>query len=98
MYGRASRCCNWGNPSTPGRLAGDRTAAQPKRVCRTARRLYEDLWREGYGGAYDSVQRFVTRWRNPPPPLTQAFVPLLFAPGEACQFDFSEEEVALAGR
>ena len=31
------------------------------------------------------------------PPLTQAFVPLAFAPGEVCQFDWSQETVLLGG-
>ena len=54
---------------------------------------------EGYRGAYDSVQRFVRR-RNVAksgPALSHAFVPLAFAPGEVCQFDWSHEHVALGG-
>jgi hypothetical protein len=31
------------------------------------------------------------------PAVTQAFVPLNFAPGEVCQFDWSHEQVELAG-
>ena len=69
----------------------------PRRCRRTAQGLYEDLCREGYSGAYDSVQRFVKRWRNRSTPPSQVFVPLSFDPGEAYQFDFSEEEVELAG-
>lgn len=69
----------------------------PKRQRRTARRLYEDLCQEGYTGAYDSVQRYVKRWKGRKSPLAQVFIPLAFAPGEAYQFDFSEEEVEIAG-
>jgi transposase len=71
----------------------------PKAQRRTARRLFEGLQAEGYRGAYDSVQRFVQRWkaaqssRSP----THAFVPLAFAPGEVCQFDWSHEHVELNG-
>lgn len=35
-----------------------------KRQQRTARGLYDDLCREGYRGAYDSVQRYVKRWKG----------------------------------
>ena len=53
----------------------------------------------GYNGAYDSVQRFVKRWKstNHGPKLTEAFVPLLFQPADACQFDWSQEQVELGG-
>jgi len=71
--------------------------ARPRR--RTAHRLFEGLQELGYGGAYDSVQRFVKRWKsgNHGPKLTEAFVPLLFQPGDACQFDWSHEQVELGG-
>ena len=71
----------------------------PKAQRRTARRLFEGLQVEGYRGAYDSVQRFVQRWKaaKSGPALRQAFVPLAFAPGEVCQFDWSHEHVELAG-
>lgn len=72
----------------------------PKSQRRTARRLFEGLQAEGYGGAYDSVQRFVKRWKSlnqNGPSKIQAFVPLMFAPGEVCQFDWSHEQVELGG-
>jgi transposase len=71
----------------------------PKAQRRTARRLFEGLQGEGYRGAYDSVQRFVRRWKadKSAPALTHAFVPLAFAPGEVCQFDWSHEHVELGG-
>ena len=71
----------------------------PKAQRRTARRLFEGLQAEGYRGAYDSVQRFVQRWKatKSGSALTQAYVPLAFAPGEVCQFDWSHEHVELAG-
>lgn len=71
--------------------------ARPRR--RSARRLFEGLQEIGYGGAYDSVQRFVKRWktRHHGPNVMQAFVPLLFAAGDACQFDWSHEQVELGG-
>jgi transposase len=71
--------------------------ARPRR--RTAHRLYEGLKEMGYGGAYDSVQRFVKQWKseNRGPKLTEAFVPLEFVAGDACQFDWSHEQVELNG-
>lgn len=74
----------------------DLDAKRPKRQRRCARQLFEDLQRQGYQGAYDSVQRFV-RDHKKRPARTAAFVPLRFAPGEAYQFDWSEEEVEIAG-
>jgi transposase len=70
---------------------------RPRR--RTAHRLFEGLQAIGYMGAYDSVQRFVKRWKsgNHGPKLTEAFVPLQFQPGDACQFDWSQEQVELGG-
>ncbi len=37
---------------------------KPARERRTAQRLYEGLREEGYEGAYDSVQRYVQRWKR----------------------------------
>lgn len=71
---------------------------RPKGQRRTAQRLFEDLQREGYAGAYDSVQRFVKAWKARRPGARQdAFVPLVYAAGDACQFDWSHEHVILGG-
>jgi transposase len=80
-----------------GWLSTERTL--PKAQRRTARRLFEGLQAEGYRGAYDSVQRFVRRWKASKfgPTIGQAFVPLAFAAGEVCQFDWSHEHVELGG-
>ena len=76
----------------------DQDGQRPKGQRRTARRLYEDLQREGYAGAYDSVQRFVKQWKGQAPtPACDAYVPLSFPPGETCQFDWSHEQVELGG-
>ena len=74
-------------------------AKLPRPRRRTAHRLFEGLQEIGYSGAYDSVQRFVKRWKsgNHGPKLTEVFVPLLFQPGDACQFDWSQEQVELGG-
>ena len=54
--------------------------SRPRR--RSAHRLFEGLQEIGYIGAYDSVQRFVERWKsgNTGPKPTEAFVPMLFLP------------------
>ena len=74
-------------------------AKLPRPRRRTAHRLFEGLQEIGYNGAYDSVQRFVKRWKagNHGPKLTEAFVPLMFLPADACQFDWSQEQVELGG-
>jgi transposase len=71
---------------------------RPLRERRTAMRLFEALRQEGYRGGYDSVRRFVKRWKKAQgPSVTQAFVPLAFAPGAKYQFDWSHEVVELDG-
>ena len=77
------------------------TEAQlPRNQRRTAMRLFEGLVDEGYMGAYDSVQRFVKQLKidsKNTPSIKQAFVPLVFKPGDVCQFDWSQEIVEIGG-
>lgn len=77
------------------------TEAQlPRNQRRTAMRLFEGLVDEGYLGAYDSIQRFVKQWKiesRNTPSIKQAFVPLVFKPGDVCQFDWSQEIVEIGG-
>ncbi len=76
----------------------EQDSQRPRSQRRTARRLFEDLQREGYVGAYDSVQRFVKGWKAQRPGAGKdAFVPLVFGAGDACQFDWSHEQVILGG-
>ncbi|KKI22572.1 hypothetical protein XM50_00510 [Sphingomonas sp. Ag1] len=64
--------------------------ARPRREKLRITRIHDLLLREGFDGSYDAVRRYATRWRqarrrdvmNAP-----AFIPLLFRPGEAYQFD-----------
>lgn len=74
-------------------------ACLPKAQRRTARRLFEGLQAEGYAGAHDGVQRFVRQWKagKKSPSVKEAFVPLVFAPGEAGQFDWSHEQAEIGG-
>ncbi len=82
------------------RLEGllEENEGKPRRERLTLVRIFEALQSEGYEGGYDAVRRHAKRWRR----LrgggdAEAFVPLVFAPGEAYQFDWSHEVVVLAG-
>ncbi|MEJ1379255.1 MAG: IS21 family transposase [Candidatus Sedimenticola sp. (ex Thyasira tokunagai)] len=77
----------------------EQDAQRPKRQRRSAQHLFEDLQLEGYGGAYDSVQRYVKAWKEErcSPTNTQAFIPLVFPSADAAQFDWSHEQVELGG-
>jgi len=71
---------------------------EPKRRKRTIKKIYAELKEAGYEGSYDAVHDFILQWRREQNQvLTKAFVPLEFAAGEAFQFDWSEEEIKLAG-
>jgi len=70
----------------------------PKKQRRTAQILYEELQLEGYQGGYDAVRRHVKRWRQDSRHIgQQVFIPLVFEPGEAFQFDWSHEWVQMGG-
>lgn len=69
---------------------------KPPKQRRTALLLFEMLQREGFAGGYDTVRRFVKGWREQDTG-TKAFIPLVFAPGEAFQFDWSYEQIELGG-
>jgi len=71
--------------------------AKPKRQQRTAVVLFEELQRQGYAGGYDSVRRYVQKWRKQEGTAVTAYIPQSFAPGEAFQFDWSYELVELGG-
>jgi len=68
-----------------------------KKERRSAMKYYTQLKESGYSGSYDSVQRFVKAWRCTSRESLKAYIPQYFHPGEAYQFDWSEETVALAG-
>jgi transposase len=72
--------------------------AKRKRDRLTTKRLTEQLKEVGYAGGYDAVRRYAQRWRQEhAAESAAAFVPLIFAPGEAYQFDWSHETVILDG-
>ncbi len=79
-----------------GYLATD--ATKPDREQRTAILLFEELQRQGFEGGYDSVRRYVQKWRKSEGGRkVTAYIPQTFDPGEAFQFDWSYEQVELWG-
>ena len=71
-------------------------AACPKRERLTYQRMYEELRFQGYQGGYDNVRRYARSWAEQEGERTAvAYVPLIFAAGEAYQFDWSHECVVL---
>jgi transposase len=74
----------------------------PRKQRRTGRQFHADLVSLGYSGSYGRVAAFIRSWREDRHRQEQTvgrgvFVPLSFAPGEAFQFDWSENYAILAG-
>ena len=77
-------------------LAANITVSRRERL--TFQRMFEELRSGGYTGGYDSVRRYGRVWAVREGERTAAaFVPLIFAAGEAYQFDWSHEIVVLDG-
>ena len=69
---------------------------------RTIKQLHADLVVLGYNGSYNLVAAFARDWKSVRQCEQQTngrgtFVPLAFAPGEAFQFDWSEDWAIIAG-
>jgi transposase len=69
---------------------------------RRVKQLYRDLVGLGYTGSYDRVAAFARQWRQAQQTAERTssrgtFVPLSFAPGEAFQFDWSEDWAVVGG-
>ena len=67
-----------------------------------AKELAVQLKQLGYDGSYDRVCAFARRWRREQQEAARTcgrgtFVPLVFAPGEAFQFDWSEDWAVIGG-
>lgn len=70
---------------------------------RTAKQMHADLVKLGFDGSYERVAAFVRAWKADRQQVMQTtgrgtFVPLVFQPGEAFQFDWSEDWATMTPR
>src|SRR5690554_3384371 len=77
-------------------------AGKSRKQRRTVKQLHADLVALGFTGSYNRVAAFAREWRADRHRELQTtgrgtFVPLVFAPGEAFQFDWSEDWAILGG-
>ena len=77
-------------------------ASKPRKQKRTIKQLHADLVALGYEGSYGRVAAFARAWTADRRRAEQTsgrgtFVPLAFAPGEAFQFDWSEDWAIVGG-
>lgn len=72
---------------------------KPRRERLTLTRLFEERRATtDYVGGYDAVRRHARRWQREEAVRTAAvFVPLIFDPSDAYQFDWSHEQVVRGG-
>ncbi|HKY81814.1 MAG TPA: IS21 family transposase, partial [Sphingobium sp.] len=79
-----------------------REMGRTRKQKRTMKQLHADLVSLGYDGSYNRVAAFARDWRDDYRRQQQmsgrgTFVPLSFAPGEAFQFDWSEDWAIIGG-
>ena len=77
-------------------------ASKSRKQKRTVKQLHVDLIALGYEGSYNRVAAFARDWKADRQREQQTsgrgtFVPLVFQPGEAFQFDWSEDWAILGG-
>jgi len=77
-------------------------AGKSRKQRRTVKQLHADLVTLGFTGSYNRVAAFARQWRVDRQREQQTtgrgtFVPLSFGPGEAFQFDWSEDFAVLGG-
>ena len=77
-------------------------AVKSRKQKRTIRQLHADLVALGYEGSYNRVAAFAREWKAARQREQQissrgAYVPLAFQPGEAFQFDWSEDWAIIGG-
>jgi transposase len=77
-------------------------AGKSRKQKRTIKQLHADLVALGYDGSYNRVAAFARDWkaarqREQKTTGRGVFVPLAFLPGEAFQFDWSEDWAVIAG-
>ncbi|MGP9792152.1 IS21 family transposase [Roseinatronobacter sp. NSM] len=75
---------------------------KPRKDRRTAKDMFEELVKAGYDGSYERVAAFVRQWKGERQRAQNTtdrgtFVPLVFSPGEAFQFDWSEDWAYIGG-
>lgn len=79
-----------------------RESRRHRKQRKTVKQLHSDLVQLGYSGSYDRVAAFARLWRQEQQEAKKTaarntFVPLSFAPGEAFQFDWSEDYAIING-
>ncbi len=79
-----------------------RESRRHRKQRKTVKQLHHDLVQLGYTGSYDRVAAFARMWRQEQQDAKKiaarhTYIPLSFAPGEAFQFDWSEDYVVIAG-
>jgi transposase len=77
-------------------------AGKSRKQRRTVKQMHADLVELGFDGSYGRVAAFARKWKTQLQYEQQTsgrgtFVPLVFAPGEAFQFDWSEDWAVVAG-
>jgi transposase len=77
-------------------------AGRPRKERQTLKKMHADLMALGFTGSYARVAAFARRWkadrqREQHTTGRGTFVPLYFAPGEAFQFDWSEDFAVVGG-
>jgi len=77
-------------------------AGRSRKQRRTVKQMHADLVTLGYDGSYNRVAAFAREWkvdrqRDAQTSGRGTFVPLVFMPGEAFQFDWSEDWAIIAG-
>jgi len=77
-------------------------ASKGRKQKRCIKQLHRDLVQLGFTGSYDRVVAFAKRWRQEQQEFARTagrgtFIPLTFAPGDAFQFDWSEDWAVIAG-
>lgn len=80
-----------------------RESGRNRKQRRSVKQLYYSLVELGYTGSYDRVAAFARDWRLDQQAARNrasrgTYVPLTFAPGEAFQFDWSEDYAVLGGQ
>ncbi len=73
-------------------------AGRARKQRRTLKQLHADLMALGFTGSYGRVAAFAREWRVEQQTAGRGiFVPLSFRPGEAFQFDWSEDYAVIGG-